>query len=320
MALPRPCCLLVRCPSRRFVAGMVNCVFLLLDGQVSSSSFTLSFLILVSIPHHHQTKKPQQQPTPDKFRRLRSFAHLKMKAEATDHDGPGDVPQTPSKKGVTPSKSCVPSTYALIMPCLINHLFRPYVGVTYRLEFANKLVIRVPRGVIDKHSAFAAHFADRRIDLTEMNESQAHVLIHYLYTGSYQPLEPEAENPEDKHVKAFAVSLWVYAAAVEYDLEDLAVLASLELTKLGEGLTFIDILGIIRHEEFELGEHETWLSGYLAKLAQRLGTFSHDYAQSLRESIGEKRTLIDILVETIVNLKLEVQRQKALLQDRYGQR
>ncbi|KAJ4182603.1 hypothetical protein NW767_007114 [Fusarium falciforme] len=219
-----------------------------------------------------------------------------MKTEATDNDGPGDVSHTPSKKGATPSKS-------------------PYMGATYKLEFANKLVIKVSRGVIDKHSAFAAHFADRRIDLTEMNESQAHILIHYLYTGSYQPLGLEAETPEEKHIKAFAVSLWVYAAAVEYDLEHLSVLATLELTKLGEGMTFIDILEIIRQEEFELGEHETWLYGYLAKRAQRLEPVSHDHAQSLRESIGEKRTLIDILVETIVNLKLEVQLLKNLLQN-----
>ncbi|KAJ4132840.1 hypothetical protein NW754_015654 [Fusarium falciforme] len=201
-----------------------------------------------------------------------------MKTEATDNDGPGDVSHTPSKKGATPSKS-------------------PYMGATYKLEFANKLVIKVSRGVIDKHSAFAAHFADRRIDLTEMNESQAHILIHYLYTGSYQPLGLEAETPEEKHIKAFAVSLWVYAAAVE------------------RGHDFIDILEIIRQEEFELGEHETWLYGYLAKRAQRLEPVSHDHAQSLRESIGEKRTLIDILVETIVNLKLEVQLLKNLLQN-----
>ncbi|KAL2689434.1 hypothetical protein Neosp_003488 [[Neocosmospora] mangrovei] len=225
-----------------------------------------------------------------------------MKNEAADNDGPGDVPQTPSKtpskKGSTPSKS-------------------PYMGATYKLEFADKLVIKVPRGVIDKHSAFAAHFTDRRIDLTEMNENQAHILIHYLYTGSYQPLALEEEIPDGGQPKAFAVSLWVYAAAVEYGLEHLAVLASLELTKLGEGLTFINIIAIMEKEDFELGKHETWLSGYLTKRAQRLETFSHDYAQFLRESIGEKPTLIDILVETIVSLKLEVQRQKALLEDRH---
>ncbi|WAO86982.1 Hypothetical protein NCS54_00427600 [Fusarium falciforme] len=242
----------------------------------------------------------KENPHPTISARPHPLAHGKMKTEATDNDGPGDVSHTPSKKGATPSKS---------------HLFRPYMGATYKLEFANKLVIKVSRGVIDKHSAFAAHFTDRRIDLTEMNESQAHILIHYLYTGSYQPLDLEAETPEEKHIKAFAVSLWVYAAAVEYDLEHLSVLATLELTKLGEGMTFIDILGIIRQEEFELGEHETWLYGYLAKRAQRLEPVSHDHAQSLRESIGEKRTLIDILVETIVNLKLEVQLLKNLLQN-----
>ncbi|RSM19228.1 hypothetical protein CDV31_001904 [Fusarium ambrosium] len=219
-----------------------------------------------------------------------------MKTEATDNDGPGDVPQTPTKKGVTPSKS-------------------PYMGATYKLEFADKLVIKVPRGVIDKHSAFAAHFADRSIDLTEMNENQAHILIHYLYTGCYQPLDIEAENAEEKRAKAFTVSLSVYAAAVEYDLEHLAVLASLDLTKLGEGLTFIDILRIMKEEEFELGAHETWLAGYLAKRAQRLEPVSHDDAQSLRASLGEKRTLVDILIEAIVNLKLEVQLLKNLLQN-----
>ena len=80
-------------------------VFLLLDDEVSSISFTLSFLVLASIPHHHRTKKPQQ-PAPNDFRQCTSLVHFKMKTETAENDGPGDVPQTPAK-GATPFKSCV---------------------------------------------------------------------------------------------------------------------------------------------------------------------------------------------------------------------
>ncbi|KAJ4312671.1 hypothetical protein N0V84_009815 [Fusarium piperis] len=223
-----------------------------------------------------------------------------MKTEAADSEESEEIPRAPAKKGVTPSKS-------------------PYVGTMYKLEFAGKLVIKVPRGVIDKHVAFAAHFADRHIDLTEMNESQAHILIHYLYTGNYQSLEPEADSPEEKRAKAFAVSLWVYSAAVEYHLEHLAVLASVELTKLGEGLTFPELFRIMDREEYCLGEDEAWLAGYLVKRGERYSEHvTHDYAKSLRAEIGEKRTLVNILIENIVDLKLLVQFQRTLLDNELG--
>lgn len=188
-----------------------------------------------------------------------------------------------------------------------------------KLEFADNLVIKVPRGVIDKHAAFAAHFADRRIDLTEMNESQAHILIHYLYTGDYQTLEPGAGPPGEKHAEAFAVSLWVYSAAVEYSLEHLAALASVELTELGEGLTFLEIFRIMDREEYCLGENETWLAGYLVKRAEGYSEHvTQGYAESLRAEIGEKRTLVNILLESVVELKLLVQFQRTLLENGRG--
>ncbi|KAF4973181.1 hypothetical protein FZEAL_9398 [Fusarium zealandicum] len=216
----------------------------------------------------------------------------KMKLDPEEEESVQAIPKATPKKSASPSKS-------------------PYVGATMKLQFDDKIVVRIPQSFIKKHPKFAAHFTDRQIDLSDMTENQAHILVHYLYTGKYQPLEPQGSSAAEKRAKAFAISLWVYSNAIEYDLEHLAALAAIELTKLGAKLTFLEIVRIIDREEFQLEEHEVWLAGYLAERADMsYEPISEGDAKALRAGIGERRTLVNLLLETIVDLKLELQRNR----------
>ncbi|KAF4460155.1 hypothetical protein FALBO_13068 [Fusarium albosuccineum] len=213
-----------------------------------------------------------------------------MKAETMEKDAP---PQAATDQGPEPIES-------------------PYLGSSFKLEFADQRVVRVQRRIIAKHPKFEAHFKNRRLELSDMTEGQAHILLHYLYTGKYDTMEPQGESAPEKNAKAFAISLWVYAAAVEYDLDHLAVLATIQLSMLGSKLTFLEIVRIMDREEFCLGEDETWLVGYLAERAGDpfVEPVTQAQAQSLRAGIGERRTLVNLLLETIVDLKLELQKTR----------
>ncbi|KAJ4231014.1 hypothetical protein NW759_002994 [Fusarium solani] len=223
-----------------------------------------------------------------------------MRTEPASDEGPGEACQMPVKR-------CTDLFESL------------YVENTYIIEIADELGVRVPRSVINKYPTFASQFVGHYLDLSELDKNGARVLVHYLYTGEYQTLEPEAASPDEKRLKTFALNLMVHFAGVACGLEHLAVLASIELTKLGKDLAFIEILDIMEREEYEIGEDEVWFARYMADRAQRLEPVTEAQVQSFRARIGEKRTLVNILIESVLNLKLEVQRQKTLLEDGNGQ-
>ena len=75
----------------------------------------------------------------------------------------------------------------------------------------------------------------------------------------------------------------------------------------------------MEREEYEIGEDEVWFARYMADRAQRLEPVTEAQVQSFRARIGENQTLVNILIGSVLNLKLEVQRQKALLEDGHGQ-
>lgn len=101
------------------------------------------------------------------------------------------------------------------------------------------------------------------ISLPELDETTAHTLVHYLYTGRYQALQ--SHGPGEKGaVPNYKDGACVYCAAIRYKLPGLAELAKEKITSLGEDLTILDILRVSREHAFPLlPEDEAWFPAYL---------------------------------------------------------
>ncbi|KAF2269089.1 hypothetical protein CC78DRAFT_612565 [Lojkania enalia] len=101
------------------------------------------------------------------------------------------------------------------------------------------------------------------ISLPEMNDTTAHTLIHYLYTGIYQTLyipEPGSEGAISEH----KLGTGVYCAACRYKLPGLAELAKEKIKTSGEDLSVVEVLGIARETAYPgLPEDDEWYPSYL---------------------------------------------------------
>jgi len=101
------------------------------------------------------------------------------------------------------------------------------------------------------------------LDLSHLSESAAHALVHHLYTGSYQSLEPKEIPPTGRGVARFKSALSVYAVARAYALPDLEAAAKSEVKRLAEDLPVSDRLSAAMEAYPDLGEDDTWFLDYL---------------------------------------------------------
>lgn len=83
--------------------------------------------------------------------------------------------------------------------------------------------------------------------LKHISRSAGHVLVQYFYTGEYRMLE--WVGPTDSQKKTIAkveIAFEVYATAREFDLEELEVLATEEITLLSKDVDAFTIIELSR--------------------------------------------------------------------------
>lgn len=101
------------------------------------------------------------------------------------------------------------------------------------------------------------------ISLPELDEMTAHTLVHFLYTGRYNTLEPRDIEARSA-LSQYKFSTCAYCAAIRYKLPGLAELAKQTMLVQQEHLTIFDVLVVAREHAFPLlPEDESWFSTYL---------------------------------------------------------
>ncbi|KAJ4349102.1 hypothetical protein N0V95_004883 [Ascochyta clinopodiicola] len=107
------------------------------------------------------------------------------------------------------------------------------------------------------------------VTLSKLDESAAHTLVNYLYTGSFQILISHAFSNDNAAYEEFKLPTCVYCAAVRYQLPGLAELSRQKITYAGQHLPIFDILKIARDHAFPLlPEADRWYSDYLESIVQ----------------------------------------------------
>jgi hypothetical protein len=150
---------------------------------------------------------------------------------------------------------------------------RPYADadIVFILVGPDATPFSVHNTVLAQSAVLAAKFdtwnmAKQNVSIQELDESTAHTLVHYLYTGKYQNLCNSAQI-NSPTISSYKAGTCVYCAAVRYELSDLAELAKNKITTLDEGLGIAQILDIARDYAFPLlPEDETWYLSYLEEV------------------------------------------------------
>jgi hypothetical protein len=101
------------------------------------------------------------------------------------------------------------------------------------------------------------------ISLPELDELTAHTLVHFLYTGRYNTLEPR-DAASRTALSQYKLGTCAYCAAIRYKLPGLAELAKQTMIAQQDNLSIFDVLIVAREHAFPLlPDDEGWFSGYL---------------------------------------------------------
>ncbi|KAF4460157.1 hypothetical protein FALBO_13070 [Fusarium albosuccineum] len=191
----------------------------------------------------------------------------------------------------------------------------PYEGPGYRLQFKDECVIMVPQGIVEKYAALAAKVNDGVISFKNMGKREAHTFVHFLFTGAFELLEQSGQDANEKLDQACGACLWVYNAAVRLRLDDLVRLSMKKIRELGDYLVVSWIVRVMDKEKFWLFEIHRSLADYIAQKATMTDfDVGQNHVDGLRMDIGAARTTPNILLESMLQMKMELQEYR----ERYG--
>ncbi|KAF5515401.1 hypothetical protein CGCS363_v001556 [Colletotrichum siamense] len=160
----------------------------------------------------------------------------------------------------------------------------PYTSPTCRVYFRNKIPFFVPRDLLCNASELLGALVTlpsdepqdelNDIHIEEVPDDAGHVLVHYLYTGTWQTLSQSHSQQEpptfyDSNISViksdFETSVHVYCAAKAYGLPALVGMAKKEVLRLADYLTPLDVVVSASEACQLLSEHDIWFRSFLQR-------------------------------------------------------
>ncbi|KAL6820948.1 hypothetical protein J3E69DRAFT_373836 [Trichoderma sp. SZMC 28015] len=141
--------------------------------------------------------------------------------------------------------------------------YSPYMLITVPLQFADGRTLNIPPHLLSQSPKLDAMYQETRLKFPDVSDDVGHVMIHYLYTGTYQSLRPEGSEVQKALATEFSTSIRAYNAAETYELPNLAELAKVEIERLGEKLQVSLVFDILREVCPNPGTGDVWLSNFL---------------------------------------------------------
>ncbi|KAL7800058.1 hypothetical protein V8C37DRAFT_363904 [Trichoderma ceciliae] len=178
----------------------------------------------------------------------------------------------------------------------------PYAVPSIGLCFQGDITLYVPIHLLaQSHKLESMHLQDA-LQFVDVSPDIGHVLIHYLFTGTYQCLKPKNGSLQEKVATEFITSVGVYNAAQAYALLPLVELAKAEIERLGNRLRAPLVFDLMRDAYPNPSTDDLWLNGYLKA---RLSLFLKSSPGSLvGEITGERKSMSisEILFESMFEL------------------
>ena len=121
----------------------------------------------------------------------------------------------------------------------------------------------MPLDILKKCPRLYAAYEEGSPELSAIPEEVAHVLVHYLHTGTYQTLRPRSTDRPSRQIWELRTSIQTYATARAYELDGLMRLAESKINRFGNGLSLPALLEVARDAYPTLTEGDEWFIDYL---------------------------------------------------------
>ncbi|KAK1976350.1 hypothetical protein LZ30DRAFT_603661 [Colletotrichum cereale] len=148
----------------------------------------------------------------------------------------------------------------------------PYTSPSCSVYFKGGTPFIVPRDIIRvsvELDRICNDFNDM-IRLEEVPDEAGHVLVHYLYTCTWQTLRKRYSLQDSEQLTQVETGLYVYAAAQTYGLTGLAELAKENISRYASGLSAIDIIVLAAKPCEILPDDDSWFSAFVKMQIEQL--------------------------------------------------
>lgn len=136
----------------------------------------------------------------------------------------------------------------------------------------------------------------------DMPHEVAHVVVHYLFTDTYQCLRPKGSSLNEKLIAEFLTSIRVYIVARDYKLPLLEELAQAEIIRLGSGFRIPLVFDLVQEAYPHPSLDDTWLRQYLKSRLSILLTDPKELLEWDPALEPKTTTISDILLKNILEL------------------
>ncbi|KAL7955855.1 hypothetical protein V8C34DRAFT_290384 [Trichoderma compactum] len=141
--------------------------------------------------------------------------------------------------------------------------YSPYLLITVPLQFKDGRTLHIAPHLLSQSPKLEAMYLENRLNFPDVCGDVGHVIIHYLYTGTYESLQPEYSGLIKAFATEFSTSVRAYNAAKTYRLPELAELARHEVERLGGRLQVSHVFDILQQVCPNPDAKDVWLGEFL---------------------------------------------------------
>ncbi|ETS81175.1 hypothetical protein PFICI_06177 [Pestalotiopsis fici W106-1] len=184
----------------------------------------------------------------------------------------------------------------------------PYTSTYIKVFFgANANAMKVPNELLQKCSNLPVGniVLANSLHLTHIPEEVGHVLVHHLFTETFQCLAPKGSTHQEQKLDELMTCIHVYAVAWDYKLNSLKEQARSEIERLGESLPITPFLAALNKVYPHPSKDDIWLGGYLKDRMRALFA-GHEVKKSTEPtSAGPKSSIAELVFHSALCLREE---------------
>lgn len=177
----------------------------------------------------------------------------------------------------------------------------PYAAPSAVLQLQDASRLYVPAHLLVKSPKLSSP-DENGIYHLDMPHEVAHVVVHYLFTDTYQCLRPKGSSQNEKLIAEFLTSIRVYIVARDYKLPLLEELAQAEIIRLGSGFRIPLVFDLVQEAYPHPSLDDTWLRQYLKSRLSILFTDPKELLEWDPALEPKTTTISDILLKNILEL------------------
>ncbi|KAI1312951.1 hypothetical protein F5Y03DRAFT_339793 [Xylaria venustula] len=152
----------------------------------------------------------------------------------------------------------------------------PYASPLVTLQFADgppfyvhsRLMDKSPKLLSCTRGTTGVFGQSKAPSYRHFSSSVGHVVVHYLFTGTYECLKPNGSSHNEKDIAEFTTSVRVYAFARDFELSELEKLSQGEMERVGNRLEVTQVFDVLSNTLPKVSVDDMWLQSYLKSLVR----------------------------------------------------